>query len=148
MLSKDFEIKDLGKLRCFLGIEVARLKKGIFLSQIKYVLDLLKETVMLGCIPRETPIDPKHNLGSTVESATVNKGCHQRLVGKLIYLSHTRLDIAFVVSVVSQYMHSPCENHMEADLKILRYLKEHLERIYSSQIIIIFKLKLIQMLIM
>ena len=45
------------------------------------------------------------------------------MVGKLIYLSHTRPDIAFVVSVVSQFMHAPCEKHMEAVYRILRYLK-------------------------
>ena len=74
MLAKEFKIKDLGKLRYFLGIEVARSKKGIFLSQRKYVLDLLKETGMLGCKPGDSPIDPKHNLGGLVESDTVDKG--------------------------------------------------------------------------
>ncbi|RVW16157.1 Retrovirus-related Pol polyprotein from transposon RE1 [Vitis vinifera] len=48
---------------------------------------------------------------------------YQRLVGRLIYLSHTRPDIAFIVSVVSQYMHSPKESHLEAVYKILRYPK-------------------------
>lgn len=73
MLAKEFEIKDLGKLRYILGIEVARSKKGIFLSQRNYVLDLLKQTEMLGCKLGETPIDPKHNLESTVERAAVDK---------------------------------------------------------------------------
>ena len=53
---------------------------------------------------------------------------YQRLVGRLIYLSHTRPDIAFVESVVSQYMHSPKESHLEAVHKILRYLKGSLRR--------------------
>jgi Reverse transcriptase (RNA-dependent DNA polymerase) len=48
-LGKEFEVKDLGHLRYFLGIEVARGPKGIVLSQRKYVLDLLKEICMLGC---------------------------------------------------------------------------------------------------
>ena len=58
MLAEEFEIKDLGKLRYFLEIEVARSSKGIFLSQRKYVLDLLQEAGMLGCKPSDTPIDP------------------------------------------------------------------------------------------
>lgn len=50
-LAKEFEIKDLGTLRYFLVIEVAKLKEGIYMPERKYVLDLLKETVMLGCKP-------------------------------------------------------------------------------------------------
>jgi hypothetical protein len=56
-LSKEFEVKDLGQLGHFLGIEIARSPKGIVLSQRKYVLDLLNETGMLGCRPASTPID-------------------------------------------------------------------------------------------
>ena len=53
---------------------------------------------------------------------------YRQLVGRLIYLSHTRLDIAFAVSVVRQYMHSPKESHLEAMYKILIYLKDSLGR--------------------
>ncbi|XP_025692522.1 uncharacterized mitochondrial protein AtMg00810-like [Arachis hypogaea] len=53
----------------------------------------------------------------------MDKGRYQRLVGRLIYLSHTRLDIAFAVSMVSQFMHSPSREHMDAVFRILRYLK-------------------------
>ena len=55
-----FEIKDLGGLKYFLGIEFSRSKRGIFVSQRKYVLDLLSETRLLGCKAAETPIE--HNL--------------------------------------------------------------------------------------
>ncbi|XP_062093737.1 uncharacterized mitochondrial protein AtMg00810-like [Humulus lupulus] len=54
----------------------------------------------------------------------VDKGMYQRLVGKLIYLSHTRLDIAFAVSLVSQNMDNPLKEHLEAVYKVLRYLKK------------------------
>ena len=53
----------------------------------------------------------------------VDREKYQRLVGRLIYLSHTRPNIAFAVSVVSQYMHSPKESHLKAAYKILKYLK-------------------------
>jgi hypothetical protein len=122
-LAKEFEIKDLGELKYFLGIEVARSRNGIFISQRKYVLDLLKETGMLGCKPIDTPIDQNHRLGVSDDDALVEKGRYQRLVGRLIYLSHTRPDLAYVVGVVSQFMHSPRESHMEAVYRILRYLK-------------------------
>ena len=52
-----------------------------------------------------------------------NKEQYQRLVGKLIYLAHRRPDIAYVVGIVSQFMHNPQEEHMEAAMRIVRYLK-------------------------
>lgn len=60
-LAKEFEIKDLSKLQYFLGIEVARSYNGIFISQSKYILDMLKEMGVLGCKPANTPMDPKHS---------------------------------------------------------------------------------------
>jgi len=57
-LATEFEIKDLGSLKYFLGMEVARSKKGISVSQRKYVLDLLQETGMSGCRTVDTPVDP------------------------------------------------------------------------------------------
>ncbi|WMV48782.1 hypothetical protein MTR67_042167 [Solanum verrucosum] len=89
-LLKEFDIKELGKLKYFLGIEVAHSKQGIFISQQKYVLDLLKETGKLGCKPVATPIEYNHRLCNAPEDSVVDKGLYQRLVGKLIYLSHTR----------------------------------------------------------
>ena len=125
-LAKEFEIKDLGNLRYFLGIEVARSKKGIDVSQRKYILDFLNEIGMLGCKPEATTINPNHKLGVDPLKTLVDKGWYQRLVGKLIYLSHTRPDIAYVIGLVSQFMHTPMNCHMEAVTHILKYLKHTL----------------------
>ncbi|CAJ2645380.1 unnamed protein product [Trifolium pratense] len=95
-LALDFEIKDLESMRYFLG--------------------------MSGCRPADTPMDPNARLWEE-GTVPVDTGRYQRLVGKLIYLSHTRPDIAFSVSVVSQFMHSHFEEHLEAVYRILRYLK-------------------------
>ena len=122
-LSREFEIKDLGELRYFLGMEIARSRKGITVSQRKYILDLLKDTGMSGCRPADTPIDPNQKLGKDSEGTPVDILRYQRLVGRLIYLSHTRPDIAFAVSLVSQFMHCPREEHLDATYRILRYLK-------------------------
>jgi Reverse transcriptase (RNA-dependent DNA polymerase) len=124
-LGKEFEVKDLGQLRYFLEIEIARGAEGIILSQRKYVLDLLTEIGMLGYRSAVAPIDQKFKL-SAEAGEPVDRERYQRLVGRLIYLRHTRPDISFVVSVVSRYMHDPREGHMDDVYQILRYLKNAL----------------------
>jgi len=121
-LSKEFEVKDLGQLRYFLGIEIARSPRGIVLSQRRYVLDLLDETGMLGCRPASTPIEQNHKICAEYGDP-VDKERYQRLVGRLIYLCHTRPDITYAVSIVSRYMHDPRSGHLDAVYRILRYLK-------------------------
>ena len=121
VLATEFEVKNLEKLRYFLGMKVARSKKGISVSQRKYILDLLAETDMLGCKPNDTPIEAGRR--SEDDGSPVDKERYQRLIGRLIYLSHTRPDIAYAVSLVSQYMHSPKKAHLQAVYRILRYLK-------------------------
>lgn len=111
-LSKEFEMKDLGPLKYFLGIKVLRSKKGIFLSHRKYALDLLQETGMFAC-----------QLAIKADQVPVDKGRYQQLVGKLMYLAHTRLDPAYALSIISQYMHNPDEHHMNVVMRILRYIK-------------------------
>ncbi|KAL1564211.1 hypothetical protein AAHA92_06584 [Salvia divinorum] len=114
-LFSEFEMKDLGLLKYFLGIEVLRSKRGIFINQKKYILDLFVEVRMLDCKPADTPIRDDAKLA--------DRGRYKRLVGKLIYLSYTTPDIAYVVGVVSQFMHSPQEEHWQAVLRVVRYLK-------------------------
>lgn len=100
-LAETFEMKDLGKLRFFLGMEIARSREGIFVSQRKYILDLLKDTGLMGCKPVDTPMDPNVKLEANPKDSPIERGMFQRLVGRLIYLSHTRPDIAFPVSCIS-----------------------------------------------
>lgn len=122
-LKTEFDIKELGKRKSFLGIEVARSSKGIFFSQQKYILDLLQERGKTA--PADTPIDPNHKLGEASEDAAVDKGIYLQLVGRL--MSHTRPDIAYAVSIVSQFMHNPKEVHLQAVHRILHYLKAEKE---------------------
>ncbi|KAM0012264.1 putative RNA-directed DNA polymerase [Helianthus debilis subsp. tardiflorus] len=122
-LFREFEMKDLGRLKYFLGIEVLRSKRGIFICQKKYILDMLAETGMIDCKPADTPMMVNHKLQMEEGAKLVKKEMYQRLVGKLIYLSHIRPDIAYAVSVVSQFMHQPQIAHMEAVCRIMRYLK-------------------------
>jgi Reverse transcriptase (RNA-dependent DNA polymerase) len=121
-LKQQFDIKDLGILRYFLGIEVARSYKGLFISQRKYVLDLLKETGMMGARPASTPMEYNDKC-STDDSQWKNIEQFQRLIGKLIYLTITRPDISYVVSYISQFMQKPTKGHMGLVNHLLRYLK-------------------------
>ena len=100
-LQGQFHTKDMGQLWCFLGIEVARLKEGISLSQQKYVLDNLEDSGLMGSKLVETPMDP--NLRLCVDQCELLSSpySYRRLVGKLNHLTITRIDIAFVASVVS-----------------------------------------------
>ena len=86
-LRSKFAIKDLGKLKYFLGIEMASSHKGFFLNQRKCVLDLLQEADMIDCKPARTPLDSKLKLETSGDPLT-NLSYYQRLVGKLIYLTH------------------------------------------------------------
>ena len=99
---------------------------------------------MLGCKPTGTPINQNHQLGTITEGILVEKGRYQKLVGRLIYLSHTRPNIAYVVSMVSQFMHSPLKSHIDAVLRILRYLSQLQEKVYCSQKTITSELRLTQ----
>ncbi|KAF7808089.1 Retrovirus-related Pol polyprotein from transposon RE1 [Senna tora] len=78
---------------------------------------------MLGCKTIETPMETNYKTRFSQESPLVDTGRYQRLVDKLIYLTHTRPDISFPVSVISQFMNCPNEEHLEAAYQTLRYLK-------------------------
>ena len=78
---------------------------------------------MLGCKPSDTPMESGLKFSKEDTGNPTHKETYQRLVGKLIYLSLTRPDITYSVSIVSQYMSNPQEEHMEAVNRILRYLK-------------------------
>ncbi|RVX18783.1 Retrovirus-related Pol polyprotein from transposon TNT 1-94 [Vitis vinifera] len=91
-----FQTKDLGKLKYFLGIEIAQSSSGVVLSQRKYALDILEETGMLDCKPVDTPMDPNVKLVPGQGEPLGDPGRYRRLVGKLNYLTITRPDISFL----------------------------------------------------
>ena len=93
------------------------------LSQRKYAIDLLRETGLLGAKPADVPMEP--NLDMWKEDDDFEDSAqYRRLVGKLIYLTVTRPDIAHVMGLISQFMEKPKKCHQEADCNILRYIKK------------------------
>ena len=122
-LTAHFEIKNLGALKYFLGIEIAQSEKGYLMTQQKYILDLLNETKLLQGKINNTPIETNHRLTTSEGDPKIEVGSYQRLIGKLLYLAHTRPDISYPVNVLTQFMHSPQRSHYQAALRVLSYLK-------------------------
>jgi histone deacetylase 1/2 len=124
-LGLDFALKDLGDLHYFLGIEVKKVHDGIILSRQKYVNDLLHRVNMQICKTVDTPMSVSDKLSLTdgevlSDDDSTNYRC---IVGALQYIMLTRLDIAFSVNKVCQFIHVPTTVHRTVVKRILRYLR-------------------------
>ncbi|XP_070002185.1 uncharacterized protein [Nicotiana sylvestris] len=139
-LQKKFKMKYLGELKLFLGIEFTRRKAGILMNQRKYTIDLIDDFGLGGAKPVSTLLECNQRLIITKFDEDVLcsddttdarvKDCvlldpepYQRLVGMLLYLTMTRLDIAYIVQVLSQFIHKPKMSHMDVALRVIKYVK-------------------------
>jgi hypothetical protein len=96
-LGDHFKLKGLGNLKYLLGIEVTHSKEGIFLSQRKYALEILEYTSFLGAKPSTFPMKQNLALSKHDEDLIADPSSYRLLVSKLIYLTITKPDLAYVV---------------------------------------------------
>ncbi|GLU08142.1 hypothetical protein SLE2022_250670 [Rubroshorea leprosula] len=122
-LSQKFEMKDLGVLSYFLGLEVTSSDDGYLLSQVKYASDLVSKAELNDGKSVSTPLEPNVKLTPMDGSPLSDPTRYRQLVGSLVYLTTTRPDIAYVVHIVSQFMAAPRSTHYAAVLRIIRYVK-------------------------
>ncbi|KAI3788698.1 hypothetical protein L2E82_01471 [Cichorium intybus] len=121
MMSK-FEMTDMGKLSYFLGLEVHQSTRGIHMSQQKYATDLLKQFGMMDCKPTSTPMNINEKLTAEDGTGKADARSYRSLIGRLIYLTHTRPDLSFPVGLLSRFMHNPTKQHFGAAKRVLRYV--------------------------
>eukprot|EP00257_Ricinus_communis_P015773 XP_015573748.1 uncharacterized protein LOC107261134 [Ricinus communis] len=119
----EFEMSDLGMMHYFLGIEVMQSSTGVFISQKKYVQEILDRFKMKDCNPASTPSEFAWKLNKDAEGKKVDSTIYKQIVGSLMYLTSTRPDIMHAVSVISRYMECPTEMHLLTAKRILRYLQ-------------------------
>ena len=122
-MMSEFEMSDLGMLHYFLGIEVVQSATGIFISQKKYVREILDRFQMKNCNSVNTPTEFGLKLNKDHEGKKVDGTLYKQIVGSLMYLTATRPDIMYSVSLISRYMENPTEMHLLATKRILRYLQ-------------------------
>ncbi|XP_040951570.1 uncharacterized mitochondrial protein AtMg00810-like [Gossypium hirsutum] len=118
-----FEMSDLGLITYFLRMEVNQVEGGILLKQKTFALKVLAKFSMENCKPMSTPMAIGMKLSSQEEHESVCETDYRSLIGCLLYLTATRPDILFAVSMLSRFMHCCNQQHYKAGKRVLRYIK-------------------------
>lgn len=122
IMFKTFEMSYLGPLSCFLGLEVKQSDGALFVTQQKYVDDLLKKADMMGCNSAISPINANEKLRLEDSSGKADPSRYRRLVSGLLFLTHSRPDLTYFIGVVSRFMQAPTMHHLGAVERILHYV--------------------------
>eukprot|EP00253_Pinus_taeda_P016308 PITA_16308 len=120
---KEFEMSLLGELTYFLGLQIQQNKDDIFLSQTKYLKQILKKYGMEDSKPVCTPMVTGCSLNPNDDSVAVYQPTYRSMIGILLYLTCTRLDIMHAVGIVGRFQANPKEAHLQAVKRIFKYLQ-------------------------
>lgn len=123
----EFDMSDLGKMKYFLGVEVMQTSEGIFINQRKYANEVLERFGMINCNAVKNPMVPCFKAVKDEDGTCIDATIYKQMVGSLMYLTATRPDLAFVVSVISRFMEKPTELHQQMIKRVLRYVKGTIE---------------------
>ncbi|GJU92103.1 putative ribonuclease H-like domain-containing protein [Tanacetum coccineum] len=123
-LMKDkFQMSSMGELTFFLGLQIQQKKKGIFISQDKYVNEILRKFNYTDVKSASTPTDLEKPLVQDRDAADVDEHLYRSMIGSLMYLTASRPDIMFAVCACARFQVSPKTSHLLAVKRIFRYLK-------------------------
>lgn len=123
VLDKAFTIKDLGLVKYYLGLEIVRTSDGIYLHQHKFIHDMLVEAGLQDSKPLSLPVDTTVKLSLNEGSPLDDPSLYRKFIGKLLYLTVSRPDIAYIVNHLSQFVQAPKASHLFVVQRVLRYLK-------------------------
>ncbi|GJW22508.1 putative ribonuclease H-like domain-containing protein [Tanacetum coccineum] len=118
-----FQMSSMGELIFFLGLQVKQKTDGIFISQDKYVADMLKKFDLASVKTAITPMETKMALTKDEEADDVDVHLYRSMIGSLMYLTASRPDIMFAVCVCSRFQVTPKTSHLNAVKRIFKYLK-------------------------
>nr|GEX71581.1 putative ribonuclease H-like domain-containing protein [Tanacetum cinerariifolium] len=123
LMHDKFQMSVMSELTFFLGLQVIQKKDGIFLSQDKYVGDILKKFGYSNVTSANTPMDKENPWGKDGPGKDVELHLYRSMIGSLMYLTASRPDIMFVVCACARHPVIPKECHLHAVKRIFRYLK-------------------------
>jgi hypothetical protein len=103
MMSREFEMSTIGELNFFLGFQIKQMDHGTFVSQDKYLKDILKKFDMENCKPNKTPMATNAHLNLDVEGKPVDQSLYHSMIGSLLYLTGSRPDIMFSVCLCARF---------------------------------------------
>ncbi|GJR57070.1 putative ribonuclease H-like domain-containing protein [Tanacetum coccineum] len=123
LMQSRFQMSSMGELTFFLGLQVKQNKEGIFISQDKYVAEILKKFDLVNVKAAITPMETKLPLTKDEEAFDVDVHLYRSMIGSLMYLTASRPDIMYAVCVCSRFQVTPKTSHLNAVKRIFKYLK-------------------------
>jgi hypothetical protein len=122
IMIQKFEMSMMGELKNFLGSQVKQLQEGTFISQTKYIQDILTKFGMKDAKPIKTPMGTNGHLDLDMGGKSIDQKVYRSMIGSLLYICASRLDIMLSVCMCARFQANPKEVHLSAVKRIMRYL--------------------------